>query len=55
MEFMREDEALKTIGLIEGASEIGGISRRALKNWVVNISIHMDYKKIKIFFFFLMP
>ncbi|KAL1822911.1 hypothetical protein ACET3Z_009689 [Daucus carota] len=35
MEFMREDEALKTIGLIEGASEIGGISRRALKNWVV--------------------
>lgn len=37
MRFMREDEALKTIGLFEGASDSKGISRRALKNWVVNI------------------
>lgn len=36
MQFMREDEALKTIGFFEGASDSKGISRRALKNWVVN-------------------
>ncbi|CAK9180369.1 unnamed protein product [Ilex paraguariensis] len=36
MRFMREDEALKTIHLFEGASESKGISKRALKNWVVN-------------------
>ena len=36
MRFMREDEALKTIRLFEGASESKGISKRALKNCVVN-------------------
>ncbi|KAL8135724.1 hypothetical protein AgCh_010380 [Apium graveolens] len=36
MRFMQEDEAFKTIRLFEGASEGKGISRRALKNWVVN-------------------
>ncbi|KAL1814937.1 hypothetical protein ACET3Z_017511 [Daucus carota] len=36
MRFMREAEALKTIRLFEGSSEGKGISRRALKNWVVN-------------------
>ncbi|KAL1820739.1 hypothetical protein ACET3Z_015608 [Daucus carota] len=36
MRFMQEDEASKTIRLFEGASEGKGISRRALKNWVVN-------------------
>lgn len=36
MRFMREDEALKTIRLFEGANEGKGISKRALKNWVVN-------------------
>lgn len=36
MRFMREDEALKTMCLFEGANEGKGISKRALKNWVVN-------------------
>lgn len=38
MRFMREDEALKTVRLLEGegAPESKGISKRALKNWVVN-------------------
>ncbi|KAL3514821.1 hypothetical protein ACH5RR_027538 [Cinchona calisaya] len=36
MRFMREDEALKTIRLFEGANEGKGISKRALKNWVVS-------------------
>ncbi|KAL8126383.1 mechanosensitive ion channel protein 6-like [Apium graveolens] len=35
MQFMRDDEAVKTISLFEEASETRGISRRALKNWVV--------------------
>lgn len=36
MRFMREDEALKTIRLFEDGSEQKGISKRALKNWVVS-------------------
>lgn len=52
MQFMRDDEALKTISLFEEASETRGISRRALKNWVVNIFIHMHYKDMKSFFLF---
>ncbi|XP_009767353.1 mechanosensitive ion channel protein 6-like [Nicotiana sylvestris] len=36
MRFMREDEALKTMQLFEGGTEAKGISKRALKNWVVN-------------------
>ncbi|KAK1392954.1 Mechanosensitive ion channel protein [Heracleum sosnowskyi] len=36
MQFMRGDEALKTISLFEGASGWKGISRRELKNWMVN-------------------
>ncbi|KAK9063951.1 hypothetical protein SSX86_017823 [Deinandra increscens subsp. villosa] len=35
--FLRNDEALKTIRLFDGASETKGISKRALKNWVVNV------------------
>ena len=35
MRFMREDEALKTMSLFEGASQSGKISKSALKNWVV--------------------
>ncbi|KAJ8561318.1 hypothetical protein K7X08_027508 [Anisodus acutangulus] len=34
--FMREDEALKTMRLIEAGTEISGISKQALKNWAVN-------------------
>ncbi|PIN18013.1 putative mechanosensitive ion channel [Handroanthus impetiginosus] len=34
--FMREDEVLKTMSLFEDGSEQKGISKRALKNWVVN-------------------
>ncbi|XP_077246279.1 mechanosensitive ion channel protein 6-like [Tasmannia lanceolata] len=37
MRFMREDEALKTLGLFEGANESKKIGKRALKNWVVNV------------------
>ncbi|KAK9287376.1 hypothetical protein L1049_015794 [Liquidambar formosana] len=36
MRFLREDEALKTLSLFEGASESRKISRSSLKNWVVN-------------------
>ncbi|KAK2356071.1 mechanosensitive ion channel protein [Trifolium repens] len=36
MRFMREDEAIKTINLFEGALDTGRISKSALKNWVVN-------------------
>ncbi|KAM3341582.1 mechanosensitive ion channel protein 8 [Capsicum galapagoense] len=36
MRFMREDEALKTMQLFEGGTEAKGISKRALKNWMVN-------------------
>ncbi|XP_059302800.1 LOW QUALITY PROTEIN: mechanosensitive ion channel protein 6-like [Lycium ferocissimum] len=36
MRFMREDESLKTIHLFEGGTEAKGVSKRALKNWVVN-------------------
>ncbi|CAJ2630921.1 unnamed protein product [Trifolium pratense] len=36
MRFMREDEAIKTINLFEGAIDTGRISKSALKNWVVN-------------------
>ncbi|KAK4351793.1 hypothetical protein RND71_027311 [Anisodus tanguticus] len=36
MRFMREDEALKTMQLFEGGNEAKGISKRTLKNWVVN-------------------
>ncbi|KAF3434773.1 hypothetical protein FNV43_RR21859 [Rhamnella rubrinervis] len=36
MRFMRDDEALKTMTLFEGASESRKISKASLKNWVVN-------------------
>ncbi|KAJ4889156.1 Mechanosensitive ion channel protein 7 [Raphanus sativus] len=34
--FLREDEAMKTMGLFEGAPETRRISKSALKNWLVN-------------------
>ncbi|KAH7518351.1 hypothetical protein FEM48_Zijuj09G0162500 [Ziziphus jujuba var. spinosa] len=34
--FLRDDEALRTMSLFEGASESGKISKTSLKNWVVN-------------------
>ncbi|KAK1441024.1 hypothetical protein QVD17_06860 [Tagetes erecta] len=37
MRFLREDEALKAIRLFDGESETKGISKGALKNWVVNV------------------
>lgn len=40
MRFMREDEAIKTINLFEGASDSGKISKSALKNWVVRINAY---------------
>ncbi|KAG8378009.1 hypothetical protein BUALT_Bualt08G0093500 [Buddleja alternifolia] len=36
MRFMREDEVLKTMRFFEDGCEQKGISKRALKNWVVN-------------------
>ncbi|THF95994.1 hypothetical protein TEA_009397 [Camellia sinensis var. sinensis] len=36
MRFLRDDEALKTMSFFEGASEGKRISKRGLKNWVVN-------------------
>lgn len=36
MRFMREDEAVKTLSLFEGASESKRISKSSLKNWVVH-------------------
>ncbi|KAH9612440.1 hypothetical protein KSS87_022672 [Heliosperma pusillum] len=37
MRFLREDEANRTMQLFEGAGDGKGISKRALKNWVVNV------------------
>ncbi|KAL3641042.1 hypothetical protein CASFOL_016010 [Castilleja foliolosa] len=37
LRFMREDEVLKTMHLFEDGSEQMRISRKALKNWVVNV------------------
>ncbi|KAH7663326.1 hypothetical protein IHE45_14G046000 [Dioscorea alata] len=36
MRFIGEDEALKTMSLFEGALETKKITRKALKNWVIN-------------------
>lgn len=59
MRFMREDEALKTMQLFEGGTEAKGISKRALKNWVVSIwaiffDILFPHICIPFFFFFLL-
>lgn len=35
MRFLREEEALKTLDLIEGSSEYERISKASLKTWVV--------------------
>ena len=37
MRFMKEDEAIKAMGLFEGAKDNERISKTALKNWVVVI------------------
>lgn len=37
MRFMREDEAVKAMGLFEGASESNRVNKTALKDWVVMI------------------
>nr|XP_043619109.1 mechanosensitive ion channel protein 6-like [Erigeron canadensis] len=37
MRFLAEDEALKIIRLLDDASETKGISKRALKTWMVNV------------------
>ncbi|XP_064977028.1 mechanosensitive ion channel protein 6-like [Musa acuminata AAA Group] len=36
MRFMKEDEALKTMSMFEGANESNRVCRKSLKNWVVN-------------------
>lgn len=41
MRFMREDEALKTLHLFDYGTGEKGITKRALKNWLVsNIIFH---------------
>ncbi|KAG5523854.1 hypothetical protein RHGRI_030749 [Rhododendron griersonianum] len=35
--FLREDEASKTMTLLQGGTECKEISKRTLKNWVINI------------------
>lgn len=35
MRFMREDEAVKAMGLFEGASESKRVNKASLKDWVV--------------------
>lgn len=37
--FMREDEALQTLHLFVDGTEEKGISKRAIKNWVVSCII----------------
>ncbi|XP_071698229.1 mechanosensitive ion channel protein 6-like [Rutidosis leptorrhynchoides] len=37
MRFLRKDEALKAIRLFDGDTETKGVSKSALKNWVVNV------------------
>ena len=41
MRFMREDEALRTMSIFEGASEKRRISKSSLKNWVVRTEPEM--------------
>ncbi|XP_042427913.1 mechanosensitive ion channel protein 6-like [Zingiber officinale] len=36
LRFMKNEEAIKTMNLFEGAQEKSRVSRRSLKNWVVN-------------------
>lgn len=36
LRFMKEDEALKTMSMFEGAQANNRVSRRSLKNWVVS-------------------
>ncbi|KAK3038894.1 hypothetical protein RJ639_028616 [Escallonia herrerae] len=43
MRFMREDEATKAMHLFEGAGENKGISKRALKNWVMSDELLMAF------------
>lgn len=35
MRFLQEDEASKTLNLVEGSAESDKISKASLKNWVV--------------------
>lgn len=41
MRFLKEDEAVKTLSLFEGASETRRISKSSLKNWVVRVGQEM--------------
>lgn len=43
MRFMREDEALRTMSIFEGASEKRRISKSSLKNWVVRTKTRNDF------------
>ena len=46
MRFMQEDEALKTMSLLEGSPESEKINKSALKNWVVRTGQLMEYLSV---------
>ncbi|CAA3006300.1 mechanosensitive ion channel 6-like [Olea europaea subsp. europaea] len=46
MRFLREEEALKTMNLVEGSPESEKISKGCLKNWVVCSKLLVHYLKI---------
>ena len=44
--FMQEDEALKTMSLLEGSPESEKINKSSLKNWVVRTGKSMEYLSV---------
>ena len=53
MRFMREDEALRTMSIFEGASEKRRISKSSLKNWVVRTEPEMTLHIKKQFYIYI--
>ena len=51
MRFMREDEASKTMCLIESGTETKGISKCALKSWAVSMQLCQSSLRKKVQFF----
>lgn len=48
MRFLPDEEALKTLNVVEGSTEKERISKASLKNWVVrNKKFILDFKKEK--------
>lgn len=51
MRFMKEDEASKTMCLIQSGTETKGISKRALKNWAVSMKLCQFSVRKEVHFF----